>query len=102
AQATVNTPVPIDFGNHHVGDIVKQAVSITNSAPTATPSAALDASFAGAPAGFTASGAVSMLAAGATDASHLQLGLSTAAAGNLTGSATLKLSSDDGTTQTAL
>jgi hypothetical protein len=102
AQATVNTTVPIDFGNHHVGDLVTQAISITNSASTITPSAALDASFASAPSGFTASGSVSMLAAGATDASLLKLGLSTAVTGGVNGIATLKLSSDDGTTQTAL
>jgi hypothetical protein len=102
AEGTVDTTVPIDFGNHHVGDVVTQSVSVTNSAPTATPSAALDGDFAAAPAGFTASGAVSMLAAGATDATHLKLGLSTATEGAKNGTATLDLLSDDGTNEVAL
>jgi fibronectin-binding autotransporter adhesin len=101
AVATINTTVPIDFGNHHVGDVVTQAVSLTNSAPNGL-SEALDGSFAALPAGITGSGSVSLLAAGATDATHLKLGIATTVSGAENGTATLKLSSDNGTSQTAL
>jgi len=102
ASATVNTSAPLDFGSHHVGDTVTQAISITNSAPTGSPSAGLDVSLGTAPAGFTKTGSVTMLAAGATDATHLKLGLSTASEGSFSGTETLTLSSDDGVNDTAL
>ena len=84
----------IAFGNHHVGDTVAaQSLRITNSAPAGAFSEVLDAGFASATAGLTATGSITNLAAGAS-ATSLAIAESTAAAGALTGSAVLALVSD--------
>ena len=97
ASPVVNTPT-IALGAHRVGDAAPTAfVSITNQATTA-PQAALDATIASNGAPVTASGSVNLLAPGATSASQLAVGLSTANAGDFTGvnakSATINLISD--------
>ncbi|MCK9687941.1 beta strand repeat-containing protein [Scleromatobacter humisilvae] len=97
ASPVVNTPA-IALGAHRVGDAAPSAfVSITNQATTA-PQAALDATLTSGGAPVTASGSVNLLAPGATSASQLVVGLSTANAGDFTGanakSATLNLVSD--------
>ena len=97
ASPVVNTPT-VALGAHRVGDTAPTAfVSVTNQA-TASPQAALDASIASGGAPVTASGSFNLLAPGATSASQLAVGLSTANAGDFTGanakSATINLISD--------
>jgi len=99
-QATViNTanPVinnsPINLGNVRVGDASPtQFVSVTNQA-TATPQAALNATISG-NAPITASGAFNLLAPGGTDNTSLRVGMNTAAAGAINGTATIGFVSD--------
>jgi hypothetical protein len=88
AVAQANTTV-VDFGIVHRGDAVaERGVSVTNAATISAANDSLRASLGGASAGFTASGTVTGLAAGATDATSLRVGLNTAAAGVFAGTAT--------------
>ncbi|WP_210254935.1 VWD domain-containing protein, partial [Methylocapsa sp. S129] len=98
AQVVVNSPTTIDFGNLRVGATANQAVSITNSA--AAGAANLDASVS-VNGGALASGAISDLAPGATDATDLSVGLQTSVAGASSGEVTLNLASDAGGGNTA-
>jgi hypothetical protein len=99
-QATViNTanPVidnsPINLGNVRIGAASPTAfVSVTNQAGT-PPQAALNATITG-NAPITASGAFNLLNPGATDSTSLQVGMNTATAGAINGTATLALVSD--------
>ena len=77
-----------------VGDALPSAsVSVTNSSPDAFTEG-LDAAFGAAPAGFTATGSVTNLAAGATDGSSLSVGLtSTASSQNLSSSVAVEFES---------
>ncbi len=89
---------PVDI-TVHVGDAGSADLQITN---TDTPdgfSEALIASITGVTAGLSiaAGGPTADIAAGATDRSSLAVGFSTAAAGIVTGAATLALASDGGT-----
>lgn len=101
AQATVNSGSQIDFGNCHVGDIVNQTISVTNSAPAGF-SDALDASLSGLFPGVTGTGSITLLTAGSTDSTDIKIGVATKTAGAVSGMATLKLFSDNGTTMIAL
>jgi len=93
AQATLAS-TSVSFGIVHVGDVVTQALSITNSAPTTALNDVLVASLGGATSGFAATGNLGTgLAAGATNSTALNVGLNTAAAGVFTGSATLTAAS---------
>ena len=86
---------PINLGNTHVGATSPVGlVSLTNQATTA-PQASLNASITG-NTPITASGTVTDLAPGATDATHLQVGMNTGTAGAISGTATLGLVSDAG------
>lgn len=77
------------------------AIGVTNESPDAFTEA-LDASMSAAPAGFTASGSISGLAAGASDAGSLSVGLETAVAGSFGGALALDfVSSGAGTTGAA-
>ena len=67
-------------------------VSVTNSSPDAYTEG-LKAAIGTGSAGFTASGAIANLGAGATDTSTLRIGLNTATAGSYSGSAALTLAS---------
>jgi hypothetical protein len=67
-------------------------VSVTNSSPDAYTEG-LKAAIGIGSAGFTASGAIANLGAGATDTSTLRIGLNTATAGSYSGSAALTLAS---------
>ena len=99
AQGRLNTPATILFPNVRVGTADTQAVSITNSATA--PAAALDV----APltqGSATASGSITALAPGATDATDVSVGVSTAAAGAQSGTVTLLLHSDAGGVTTPL
>ena len=95
AVATVLTANPLAFGPVHVGATAAQVLAIENS--TTAPAAALDASVASVSGAATASGSFSGLAAGATDASSITVGLNTGTAGPANGGATLALISDAGT-----
>jgi hypothetical protein len=83
----------------HVGDPGSAALPITNSDAPDGFSEALIASITGVTAGLSiaAAGPTADIAPGATDPSSLAVGFSTAAAGTITGSATLGLVSDGGT-----
>ena len=93
AQAALDTPATIIFPNVRVGALETQHVSVTNTATA--PAQSLDVTpVAGSD--VTASGSVSLLAPGATDASDLTVGLDTSTAGALGGYVTLVGTSDGG------
>ncbi|MCE9609991.1 MAG: choice-of-anchor D domain-containing protein [Chthoniobacter sp.] len=94
--ATANTIGAVTFsGNHHVGDVVGgQALSLTNTAAADGFSEALDAAFTGSTGGASGSGSVSLLAAGATSAGSLMVGLDTSAVGAKGGTVTVGLTSN--------
>ena len=93
--AAANVMGAVQFGNVHVGDVVNQALSLTNTAANDGFSERLDASFNGvSDSRILASGAVTGLGAGASDNTSLVIGLDTSTAGSLTGFATVKLSSN--------
>jgi hypothetical protein len=95
AVATLNT-ANIDFGIVHVGDSVGQAISVSNSAPVSALNDVLRGGFSSASAPFSGAGTLGAgVAAGATDASSLSVGMNTAAAGNYSGTATFAMSSHD-------
>ena len=83
----------VAFGQHHVGDVVAQAVTLANTAPAGAFSEGLDAAFTGASGGLSDSGAVGTLAAGASSTA-LRVTLATGLAGAITGAATIGLASD--------
>ena len=91
AKPQVNTPTTIIFPNAHVGATDSQHVSVTNTAATGAQSLDVTLTASG---NATASGAVSQLAPGATDASHLTVGIDTSSAGALSGSVTENFASD--------
>jgi hypothetical protein len=92
AVPVLNTPA-IDLGSVRVGAASPTAlVSMTNQA-TGRPQAALNASITG-NAPVTAAGSFNLLAPGATDATSLSVGMNTAAAGAIAGTATIALVSD--------
>ena len=96
AAATVDNPVAFAFGNVHVGDVLSQAVSVSNTAVADAFSEGLNASFG------TASdariqnnaGSVGQLVAGGTDNTAMVVSVNTAAAGNVSGTQTLNFASD--------
>jgi hypothetical protein len=93
ANTVINTAQPIQLGNVRVGATSPTAtVSVTNQA-TGNPQAALNASITG-NAPVTATGSFTLLAPGATDATSLQVGMNTAAAGAVNGTATIAFVSD--------
>lgn len=104
AAATVAPASPIALGNARIGGTLARTLSIANSA--APPAESLDATLAGSTGDATESGAISLLAAQATDSSSITVGLGTAAAGAQSGSVTLGFLSDgqgiDGGGTTAL
>jgi hypothetical protein len=84
---------PINLGNVRVGAASPSAfVSITNQATT-PPQAALNASISG-NAPITASGSFNLLNPGATNNTSLQVGMNTANAGAINGTATIAFVSD--------
>ena len=96
ASPTAHTPEPVNFGNFHVGATApSQLLSLTNNDPNDGFSEALDAIIGGPTGGVTTnSGSFSLLAPGATNSLSLVVGISTAAAGNKNGTATISLESD--------
>ena len=95
AHATITPRSPIAFGEHHVGDTVGQALTIANTDPADGLSENLDATISHS-AGITTSGSVSELGAGNTSTA-LSVGLDTANAGSISGTATIGLFSDGST-----
>jgi hypothetical protein len=98
AQAAVNTPATIIFPSARVGTSESQIVSVTNTA--AASAANLDVTLT-ASGNATASGSISQLAPGATNASNLSVGINTTTAGALSGSVTENFASDFGNGNTA-
>ncbi|MSP03304.1 MAG: Hint domain-containing protein [Acetobacteraceae bacterium] len=94
AAPNAHTPEPVTFANRHVGDGASQILTIGNIVPADGFSEALDATIGGATTGITAAGSFSLLAAGATNAAALAVGLDTATAGLKSGTATIALTSD--------
>ncbi len=93
AAIALNTPSTVIFPDVHVGTTDSQQVSVTNTA--AAGAAALDVTLT-ASGEATASGAVTQLAPGATNATGLAVGINTAIAGALAGSVTETALSDSG------
>ena len=93
AQASAHTPEPVVI-NARVGDMAEQALSLTNTAANDGFSESLNGSIGGATGDVSASGAFSLLAAGATDNINLTVGIDTGTAGAKSGTATIGLESD--------
>jgi hypothetical protein len=99
AQPTINN-APISFGNVRIGSTVgTQGVSVTNSAPVSQFSEGLIGNVNGTTGtGITASGGFgtpsNSLAAGATNATGIQVGLNTTTAGAKSGNAVIDFKSD--------
>ncbi|MGE0809527.1 MAG: beta strand repeat-containing protein, partial [Immundisolibacter sp.] len=93
--ASANTLGAVNFGNVHVGDTVQQALVITNTALADGYSESLNASFgASSDSRILTSGSISQLAAGATNASSMVVGLDTSAAGSVAGTQVIHFASD--------
>lgn len=94
ASPSAHTPEPVNFGIIHVGDVVSQALSITNNAANDGFSERLNASI-GSPTGnaTTNAGSFSGLAPGSTNSTSLAVGVNTATAGAKSGTATISLTS---------
>ncbi len=92
AQAMLDTSSPLSLGNARVGGTLSHALSITNSA--APPAESLDVSLGATTSDATATGAISLLAAGATNSSGIVVGLGTASAGAQAGTVGLDYFSD--------
>jgi len=93
--AQANTLGAMNFGVIHVGDVVQQALSISNTAANDSFSEKLNASFgATSDTRITTSGSLSLLGPGGTDSSSMLVGLNTGAAGFVNGTATVHFQSD--------
>lgn len=93
--AQASTIAGAAFGNVHQGDVASQALSVTNTAVNDGFSEKLNASFGGtSDARILTGGSVSLLAAGATNASGLVVSLDTSHTGTVAGTATVHLQSD--------
>jgi hypothetical protein len=93
--AAAGTIGAVNFGAVHVGDTVNQALTIQNTAAADGFSEKLNASFgATSDARITTSGAVNLLAAGASNTTSMVVGLNTAAAGTVNGTARVNFQSD--------
>src|SRR5262249_19693333 len=94
AVASAHTPEPVAFGHVHLGAAVKQALTISNTAPAGRSTENLDGTLSTAATGFTATGSFTELAGGATDSISLVVTMNTASTGIKDGTATLTLASD--------
>ncbi len=93
AVANVAT-TDVNFGIVHVGDVVGQALNVTNTAPVVGLNDTLKGNIGGATGPFTASGSFANLAAQTSDNTSLVVGLNTSTAGVFNnGSATVSLAS---------
>ncbi|MBI3344269.1 MAG: choice-of-anchor D domain-containing protein [Gammaproteobacteria bacterium] len=89
------TPSPVVFGNAHVGDVLTQGLTVSNTAPAGAFTEGLNASFGSntGNAGNNA-GSVSLLAGGASNNTNLSATLDTTAAGARSGTVTVNYVSD--------
>ena len=94
ASASTVTPNPVNFGNVHVGATLSQPLTIGNTAPTSGAAETLDGSIGGASGSATTNGGSFTGLAADVSSTSLAVGLSTAADGVKTGSATITLASD--------
>jgi T5SS/PEP-CTERM-associated repeat protein len=94
ATASAVAPNPVNFGAHHVGDAINQALSVSNTGTAGGFTENLDATIGGVSGGASASGTIIGLAPGKTDNASLIVGLSSAAAGTVSGSAIIAFNSD--------
>ena len=94
ATASAAAPNPVNFGIVHVGTAVSQTLSISNLATADVFSEKLDGSIGGGTGGVVANGSFTGLAASASDTTHLSVGVNTASAGTISGTATITLQSD--------
>ena len=94
ATASVTTPGTLNFGNAHVGSTLSDAIAIANIAPNDGFSENLNASIGLATGAAIATGPVIAIAPGGTDNTSEKLGLNTANAGVVSGTAVLSLSSN--------
>ncbi|MFO1198003.1 MAG: choice-of-anchor D domain-containing protein [Burkholderiaceae bacterium] len=89
------TPAPVVLANQRVGGTLTQALTVANTAPSGAFSEALNASFSGAAGNATHNGgSVANLAAGASNASAMSVGVNTSSAGARSGSVTLAYQTD--------
>ena len=96
ATATA-TPASIDFGRQHVGVVLNQALTITNTGIADGFTENLDAGFGTTSGAVSASGSVAAMAASKTDSGSMVVHLSNTTDGVHSGTATLQLISDGGT-----
>ena len=95
ASAQINNAGSFSFGNVHVGDAVSQALSITTTWPaTASARRWTQASAAARMRASPPAGSIGLLGAGSTDTTGMVIGVNTAAAGNVSGTATVLFASN--------
>ncbi len=94
ATASTATPTIEDFGTHHVGDTLTQALTIENTAATGSFTEKLDVGFVATTGAAIDSGSITGLAAGVTNSTSLSVGLSTVLDGAQSGTAILTPSTD--------
>ena len=95
AVPVLNSASTVNFGDVHVGQVATTTLSLSNAG--AAGSASLDVTPGVVNGAVGVSGAISQLAAGATDASSITASLSTATAGAVSGTIQLNEASDTGT-----
>jgi RHS repeat-associated protein len=94
AQAVLNSPTTINFGNVRLGTAPYSAVSVSNSA--ASGSAALDATVSAANGSAEGYGVLNQLAPGGSNSTNLFVGLNTSVAGQASGIDVVTFASDTG------
>ena len=94
AQPSQHTPEPVNFGNIRIGASASRALAISNLSPNDGFSEKLNASISRESSDVTASGAFTLLNAGASNISSLQVGIDNSRAGAKSGTATIALASD--------
>ncbi len=94
ATASAASPNPVSFGDRHVGDVLSQTLTVSNTGTADGFTEALDAGIGDATGAVSASGTISGLAAGASNNSSLTIGLGNAQDGARSGTAKITLTSD--------
>jgi hypothetical protein len=94
ATASAASPSPVNFGQHHVGDVLSQALTVSNTGTVDAFTEKLDASAGNATGSATATGSFTALGAGVTNATSLVIGLNSTHDGTQSGTATIALTSD--------
>jgi len=91
--ASGSTTGTVSFGGTHVGDLVSQTLTVSNTATTDGYSEKLDASFGTATGGITNSGAANLIVAG-SDSSAMSVGIDTTTAGAKSGNVDVNFNSN--------